>query len=138
MDLLLDVLKYMRATLQAEGLQEEQEGADAPSASASASAAPGGSGAFSQVAVASLARDEGLCYFALRRYPECVESLREYMALAEVAVSEVWHKGGECWAGGWARVECINRDMYDTVREQWMRTRRAGAREGRGLRAHWS
>ncbi|GIL78596.1 hypothetical protein Vretimale_6198 [Volvox reticuliferus] len=94
-ELLLDVLKFMRVTLQAEErMEEEEEGGDGGvqgrSHSRSSSPPPFNptSSFFGDsfplvAAAASLARDEGLCYFALRRYPECLEALREYLRLAE-------------------------------------------------------
>ena len=70
MDSLLTVVKFMRATLEAA----------APEAAAAPVAAAIG-GPRDASSLAALARDEGLCYFALKRYPEAVEALREYLAV---------------------------------------------------------
>ncbi|GFR45780.1 hypothetical protein Agub_g7234, partial [Astrephomene gubernaculifera] len=95
-DPLLDVIKFMRATLEEPGAGDpHQQPASSksskttpktPSSSPSAGLFfPAGSFFSSPAASAALARDEGLCYFALRRYPEAAEALREYLRLAEEA-----------------------------------------------------
>ncbi|KAG2427535.1 hypothetical protein HYH02_014581 [Chlamydomonas schloesseri] len=84
-DSLLTVVKFMRATLEA----------TPPPPPALSAGAAGGLPARSPPAVAAadagslaaLARDEGLCYFALKRYPEAVEALREYLAVDPALVS---------------------------------------------------
>ncbi|PNW76972.1 hypothetical protein CHLRE_11g483200v5 [Chlamydomonas reinhardtii] len=75
-DSLLTVVKFMRATLEAA----------APEAAAAPVAAAIG-GPRDASSLAALARDEGLCYFALKRYPEAVEALREYLAVDPSLVS---------------------------------------------------
>ncbi|KAG2482139.1 hypothetical protein HYH03_018898 [Edaphochlamys debaryana] len=89
-DLLLAVVRYMRATLEEPPAPPPPppptRGPRAPATQWQQLGSPGGAGAGGDpggtlAASAALCRDEGLCLFALKRYPECLEVLREYLAV---------------------------------------------------------